>query len=114
MPLWWTSATRGTGWYVVCNFCLISAKALAWAMLGTVTRTISQPISCKRRIPATDPSMSRVSSLIIDCTTTGLPPPMVTLPTLTGRVLRRLMVVSKMGWLDALLVGFGRVCISDC
>ena len=38
----------------------------AWAMLGTVTRTISQPISCRRRIAATEPSMSSVSSLIMD------------------------------------------------
>jgi len=40
--------------------------------------------------------------------------PIVMLPTLTGRVLRRLMLVSKTGSGLGVLVGLGRVCIIDC
>ena len=68
--------------------------ALAWASEGTVTRTISQPASCRRRMPAVAPAMSRVSSLIIDCTTTGWSLPIQMSPTRTLRVGRRRMVVA--------------------
>jgi hypothetical protein len=45
-------------------------------------------------MPAVAPSMSRVSSLIIDCTTTGWSLPIHTSPTRTLRVLRRRRVVA--------------------
>ncbi len=63
-------------------------------MEGVVTRTISLPASASRMMPATAASMSRVSSLIIDCTTTGWSLPMGTSPTITVRVTRRWIWVS--------------------
>ena len=68
--------------------------ALAWDREGVVTRTISQPASARRRIPATAAGMSMVSSLIMDCTTTGWLLPMGTSPTITVRVGRRRTWVS--------------------
>src|SRR5437879_6019125 len=72
---------------------LISLRAAASSGLGTVTRTISQPASSRRRIWATVASMSHVSGVVIDCTQIGLSPPTISLrkkeieyPTTDGKV----------------------------
>jgi hypothetical protein len=49
-------------------------------------RTISEPARAKAATCFAVPSTSAVSVLVIDCTTTGAPPPTVTLPTLTATV----------------------------
>src|SRR5215472_4511678 len=52
-------------------------------------RTISEPARAKAATCFAVPSASAVSVLVIDCTTTGAPPPTVTWPTRTETVLRR-------------------------
>src|SRR6202034_2169480 len=47
-------------------------------------RTISDPARASAATCFAVPSASAVSVLVIDCTTTGAPPPTVTLPTLTA------------------------------
>jgi hypothetical protein len=58
--------------------------AAAASSRSTVTRTISEPAVASAATCATVASMSAVSVLVIDCTTTGAPPPTVTEPTLTA------------------------------
>mmetsp|Transcript_20241 Transcript_20241/g.81439 ORF Transcript_20241/g.81439 Transcript_20241/m.81439 type:complete len:215 (-) Transcript_20241:205-849(-) len=89
MPLWCTSATKGTSWYSALSFSLIKPTAWACARDGTVSLTISQPSSCSFLIAAYAPSMSIVSSFIIDWMTTGFPPPIRMSPTCTARVFLR-------------------------
>src|SRR5271165_4490387 len=57
--------------------------AAAASSLLTVTRTNSEPARERALTCATVPSTSAVSVLVIDCTTIGAAPPMVTAPTLT-------------------------------
>ena len=61
--------------------------AAAASSRSTVMRTISEPARASAATWRTVPSMSAVSVLVIDCTTTGAPPPTVTEPTLTAVVL---------------------------
>ena len=63
-------------------------KALAAVMSGTATRTASQPRRTRRSIWASVASTSRVSVLVMLCTITGAPPPMVSLPSLMPRLIR--------------------------
>src|SRR5690606_23083112 len=56
----------------------------------TVTRTISEPARHSSATCLAVAATSAVSVLVIDCTTTGAPPPTRTLPTWTWRVRRRL------------------------
>src|SRR6202051_4775126 len=66
--------------------------AAADSSLLTVIRTNSDPARASALTCATVPSMSAVSVLVIDCTTIGALPPMITAPTFTARdVLRRLI-----------------------
>ena len=63
--------------------------AAAASSRSTVMRTISEPARWSAATCRAVPSTSAVSVLVIDCTTTGAPPPTVTWPTLTGTALRR-------------------------
>ena len=62
--------------------------------VGAVMRTIWQPTATRSSVCWTLAAVSMVSQVIIDCTTTGWSPPMMTppfagSPTTTSRVLRR-------------------------
>src|SRR5688572_28338590 len=83
----WMSATTGSGEPLT-----MSGSASADFSSGTATRTISQPASARRRICASVASTSHVMVMVIDCTATGAPPPIRTLPTRTGRVRSRAAV----------------------
>jgi hypothetical protein len=63
-----TSGTSGTRR-------LISLSATAASLFGTARRTTSQPAATISSICLTVPGMSSVSVFVIDCTTTGAPPP---------------------------------------
>src|SRR2546421_8077464 len=63
--------------------------ALAASSRSTVTRTISEPARARSAHWRAVASMSAVSVLVIDCTTIGASPPIVTPPTFTGIELRR-------------------------
>src|SRR5260221_7540312 len=71
------------------NRFLISGTAAAASGTFTVQRTISEPASASSRVCFKVDSTSAVSVLVMDCTTTGAPPPTRTCPTLTPKVLRR-------------------------
>ena len=66
--------------------CLISGTAAAASGRLTVTRTISEPASASSMHCRAVAAASAVSVIVIDCTTTGAPPPTVTAPTFTGTV----------------------------
>src|SRR5439155_1993262 len=72
------SATIGT-----CVFLRISRIAAAASSSGTAIRTISHPASTISSIWRIVASTSVVSVFVIDCTATGAPPPIATLPTIT-------------------------------
>src|SRR6266498_3566007 len=59
----------------------IVSSATASLSRGTATRTSSQPASTIASICSSVASTSLVSVLVIDCTTTGAPPPTGTRPT---------------------------------
>ena len=63
--------------------------AAAASSRSTVMRTISEPARASAATCATVESTSAVSVLVIDCTTTGAPPPTVTPPTSTATDWRR-------------------------
>src|SRR5437016_6251924 len=63
--------------------------AAAASSRSTVMRTISEPARAAAATGLAVPSASAVSVLVIDCTTTGAPPPTFTLPTCTGTDWRR-------------------------
>ena len=63
------------------------ASASASSFFGTATRTISQPAETSSPIWAIVASTSCVFVSVIDCTTTGAPPPIGTFPTLICRSL---------------------------
>src|SRR5450755_4583807 len=66
--------------------------AAADSSLLTVIRTNSDPARASALTCATVPAISAVSVLVMDCTTIGALPPMVTAPTFTPRdVLREIM-----------------------
>jgi hypothetical protein len=54
----------------------------------TVMRTSSEPARASASTCRAVPAASSVSVLVIDCTTTGAPPPMRTPPTATCREIR--------------------------
>src|SRR5574338_403440 len=76
------SAITGTG-----ERRTISGSAWASSRFGTATRTISQPADASAAICAVVASTSCVFVSVIDCTTTGAPPPIGTPPTLIWCVL---------------------------
>ena len=61
----------------------IFGTAAAAASLLTVMRTISEPARASSATCIAVASTSAVSVLVIDCTTTGASPPILTLPTHT-------------------------------
>src|SRR5262245_32246288 len=63
--------------------------AAAASSRSTVMRTISEPARASAATWPAVPCTSAVSVLVIDCTTTGAPPPTVTLPTSTATDWRR-------------------------
>ena len=63
--------------------------AAAASSRSTVMRTISEPARASAATCATVDATSAVSVLVIDCTTTGAPPPTVTPPTSTATDWRR-------------------------
>src|ERR1700736_2531845 len=73
---------------------LISTIARAASLVGTATRTILQFASFRRAISLSVALTSRVSALVIDCTTISAAPPMTTSPTRTGTDLRRALMAS--------------------
>src|SRR5438128_5070345 len=83
------SALIGTG-----DPFLISAIARAASLVGTATRTMRQFASLRRAISLSVALTSRVSALVIDCTTLSAAPTMTTLPTRTGTDLRRGLMAS--------------------
>src|SRR5277367_2943033 len=68
---------------------LINGTAAAASGTFTVQRTISLPASASSSVCCSVVSTSAVSVLVIDCTTTGAPPPTVTWPTFTPYVFFR-------------------------
>src|ERR1700738_4401148 len=73
---------------------LISTIASAASLVGTATRTMRQFASFRRAISLSVALTSRVSALVIDCTTISAAPPMTTSPTRTGTDLRRGLMAS--------------------
>src|SRR5687767_8059076 len=67
----------------------MSGRAAAALRSGTATRTTSQPAAASLRICSSVAFGSRVSAVVIDWTTIGLLPPILTSPTCKTRVLRR-------------------------
>src|ERR687884_2149743 len=63
----------------------IRGSASASSSFGTATRTTSQPADASAAICAVVASTSCVFVSVIDCTTTGAPPPIRTPPTLMWR-----------------------------
>src|SRR5687768_6191553 len=64
----------------------ISLSATAASLSGTARRTTSQPARTISSICLTVPSTSDVSVFVMDCTTTGAPPPICTSLTFTALV----------------------------
>src|SRR5260370_8555370 len=74
---------------------LMSIIARAASLVGTATRTMRQFASLRRAISLSVALTSRVSALVIDCTTISATPPMTTSPTRTGIDLRRFFIPSS-------------------
>src|SRR5213080_4910643 len=74
---------------------LISTIAWAASLVGTATRTMRQLASFRRAISLSVAFTSRVSDLVMDCTTISAAPPMTTSPTRTGTDLRRALMTSS-------------------
>src|SRR5579872_907588 len=78
------SATSGTG-----EPALILSQAAAAFASGTETRAISQPAAASAWICSSVAAQSSVRVVVIDWTDIGASPPIVTVPTFTGRDRRR-------------------------
>ena len=76
LALKWMSAITGIG-----DRRTIIGSASASSVFGTATRTTSQPAEASAAICAVVASTSCVFVSVIDCTTTGAPPPIATPPT---------------------------------
>ena len=66
----------------------IRGTAAAASVVFTVTRTSSEPARASSATCFVVAATSAVSVFVIDCTTTGAPPPTVTWPMRTARVAR--------------------------
>jgi hypothetical protein len=82
LALKWMSAMTGTGAKRT-----IFESASASSVFGTATRTISQPALASAAICAVVASTSCVLVVVMDCTTMGAPPPIMTPPTEICRLL---------------------------
>src|SRR5690349_22362201 len=80
LALKWISAITGIG-----ERRTIRPSASASSVFGTATRTISQPADASAAICDVVASTSCVLVSVMDCTTTGAPPPIFTPPTLIWR-----------------------------
>src|SRR5438874_8706624 len=78
----WMSAMTGIGLKRTIRF-----NASASSIFGTAQRTTSQPADASAAIWAVVAGTSCVGVSVIDCTTTGAPPPIWTFPTLIERSL---------------------------
>src|ERR1700684_2155699 len=76
----------GTSTFILRSRSLMCGTAAAASSRSTVIRTSSEPARASAATWLAVPSTSAVSVLVIDCTTTGAPPPTVTLPTFTATV----------------------------
>src|SRR6187549_1964661 len=74
----------------------IFGTAAAASGVLTVTRTSSEPARASSATCFAVPATSAVSVLVIDCTTTGAPPPTTTLPMRTARVARLASITADM------------------
>ncbi len=83
----WMSATRGTSQPFARSASRMRPRASASFTVGVVRRTMSQPASTRRSVWATLASTSWGSGVVIDWMEIGAPPPTVTRPTFTARVL---------------------------
>src|SRR3984893_8775163 len=77
------------------NRFLINGTAAAASGTFTVQRTISEPASASSTVCRNVDSTSAVSVLVMDCTTTGAPPPTRTCPTCTAYVFRRAWLLEE-------------------
>ena len=84
----WMSAITGSG-----DRRTIVGSASASSVFGTATRTTSQPADASAAICAVVASTSCVFVSVIDCTTTGAPPPIVTPPT---EICRSLAILQRL------------------
>ena len=75
----------------------ICGTAAAASARSTVMRTSSEPARASAATCFVVDSTSAVSVLVIDCTTIGALPPIVTLPILTGMVWRRAELIMAQG-----------------
>ena len=82
LALKWMSAITGSGERRTIDF-----SASASSIFGTAQRTTSQPADASAAICAVVAATSRVGVSVIDCTTTGAPPPIRTPPTVILRSL---------------------------
>jgi hypothetical protein len=82
LALKWMSAITGIG-----ESRTSFGSASASSLFGTATRTTSQPADARTAICAVVASTSCVFVSVIDCTTTGAPPPICTPPTWIARSL---------------------------
>ena len=87
-PLKWKSPTSGTSQSAARSRSRTCGTAAAASSVLTVTRTSSEPASASSRTWRAVASTSAVSVFVIDCTTTGAPPPTVTAPMRTATVRR--------------------------
>jgi hypothetical protein len=76
LALKWMSAMTGSG-----DSLTMRCSASASSIFGTAQRTSSHPADASSAIWAIVASTWCVGVSVIDCTTTGAPPPMGTLPT---------------------------------
>jgi hypothetical protein len=83
-PLKWKSPTIGTLTPSCASRSTIAGTAAAASSVFTVTRTSSEPAIASARTCSAVASTSAVSVLVMDCTTTGWPPPTVTRPMRTA------------------------------
>src|SRR3984957_20234413 len=88
-PLKWKSPTKGVLMPMASSRSRMCGTAAAGSSLLTVIRTSSDPARASALTCATVPSISAVSVLVMDCTTIGDLPPMVTVPTFTPREILR-------------------------
>src|SRR5262249_45834124 len=79
----------GTSQPVASSRSRMPATAAAASAVFTVMRTSSEPACASSSTCFAVACASAVSVFVIDCTTTGAPPPMATSPTRTWRVFRR-------------------------
>src|SRR5437660_3422481 len=92
-PLKWKSPTKGTSQPLAPSRSRMRGTCAAASAVLTVTRTTSEPARASSATCVAVLCRSAVSVLVIDCTSTGAPPPISARPTRTWRVLYLRMIV---------------------